>query len=154
MGPTPVLTASMNWVQTSPSAVLSVDSIWFSSVSTDVANESVSYFTNATCTIPSAFGPFVVAPTAGTHNFATGLTGNTYYYQVTSTDNAGNSTDSACSPNSMTLDTDFPIAANTISWAESSPVNTVNINASWMLGGSGDVADQRVEYFDLSLIHI
>ena len=147
VGPTVVATASLNWVQTSPSNTTNVDSTWTASVSTDVASEAVRYYTDAACSV-GMLGPFVVPAAAGTHNFTSGASGSTYYYTITSTDNAGNTTVSACSTNSMSFDTTFPAAATGIAWAEASPHNSTAINANWTLGGSGDVANHRVEFYN------
>ena len=83
-----------------------------------------------------------------THNFTSGASGNTYYYNITSTDLAGNSATSACSTASMSIDTTFPNAATAIAWAETSPYNSTVITSTWTLGGSGDVANHRVQYYN------
>jgi len=86
-----------------------------------------------------------VGPGVSTQSF-TGLNATTYSFEVTTIDDAGNSLASVCS-STMTFDTDAPLAPVATAWAQGTIHNATLITSQWTLGGSGDVASHRVEYF-------
>ena len=78
-------------------------------------NQEITYFTDSKCS-QGKVDSYILTPNAGTHNFSKGSSGNSYFYQISTTDHAGNITTSACSSSSMLIDRDFPNTASRITW--------------------------------------
>ncbi len=141
----PIGANTLAWTQSSPTNTTNLNTTWVASTSPDIASQTIEYFSDA-CT--TSVTSVTLAAGVTTHNFTSGTNGNTYYFQVTSTDTGGNATPSLCSVASITIDTDFPTAANTIAWSETSPSNSTAITATWVNGGAGDIANHRVDFYN------
>jgi len=128
----------------SPKNSTSLTASWTKSNSSDLASQSIQFYADATCS--TASGAAVALASSATTRVFTGTDGTTYTYKVTSLDDAGNSTESACSP-SMRVDTTAPNAATTIGWVEASPTGDLNVTASWTPSTSGDLASQSIQFY-------
>ncbi|MBH48688.1 MAG: hypothetical protein CME71_11015, partial [Halobacteriovorax sp.] len=140
----PNAATALAWVETTPSNVTTVNTTWTPSVSGDVSNQTIIYYTESTCTTAEGTTQNLAAA-ASTHNF-NGADGNSYYYRITTRDNAGNTSLSTCSA-VMSIDTTPPSAPTALAWAQTSPYNATGINATWTLSASGDVASQRISFY-------
>lgn len=105
----PVNAGSLSWQQTTPTNTTSLVAQWTKSTSTDLASQKVRFYTGTACNTYTGTENSVTT-SATTSNF-TGTNGNTYTYQVISTDTAGNSITSACS-SALVVDTTVPTITN------------------------------------------
>jgi hypothetical protein len=140
----PPAATTLAWVETSPNAGTSVNTTWVPSTDSNLASQTITYFTEPTCTTVDS-GPLALLNTDNTTLFA-GVDGTTYYYSVNSIDHVGNNTISACSTGIL-IDTTPPSAATATIWVETSPHDALTANASWTPSISGDVADQTITYY-------
>ena len=147
-GPIAVATASMLWDEVSPHDNTSVNSNWTASTSGDLSYEEVYYYDDAACTAPE--NNMYNAAVTSTHNYTAGVDGTTYYYRIRSYDNAGNFTDSACSPNEMLIDTTAPDPVDSSLWAGGiTIINATGLTAQWTDGTpSTDLKEYKVEFYD------
>ena len=139
----PTAPTALTWAETSPHNTNTITPNWTLSVSGDVASQTIVYYIDAGCTVAEGTSN-ALSSVAIADSFTPG--DGTYYYTVTATDSAGNSTATACSP-AMIIDTTAPTPASGLGWSETSPINTTSVNASWTVSGSPDVASQTVTYF-------
>lgn len=100
--PTAPLAAGLGWSETSPHHTSSLNASWTMSVSSDVASQSIQFYTGAACGVTTG-APITLSNSAQTRAF-TATTGTTYTYKITTVDNVGNSSVSACS-DSIAVDT-------------------------------------------------
>ncbi|UOF02448.1 Calx-beta domain-containing protein [Bdellovibrio reynosensis] len=108
----PVNAASLAWQQTTPTNTTSLVAQWTKSTSSDLASQKVRFYTGAACNTYT--GTENSASSSATTSNFTGTNGNTYTYQVISTDTAGNSVTSACS-SALVIDTTVPTVTNVTS---------------------------------------
>ncbi len=92
----PSAATSLSWIESSPHNTVNVNASWAKSVSVDLANQKIQFYSDSSCTITS--GSLIDLASSSTQTRAfTGTDGNTYTYKITSIDTTGNLTDSACS---------------------------------------------------------
>nr|WP_295904427.1 Calx-beta domain-containing protein [uncultured Bdellovibrio sp.] len=127
----PLSATSLVWQQTSPTNTTALVAQWSKSTSTDLASQAVRFYTGATCNTYTGTENSVSSSTTSS-NF-TGTNGNTYSYQIISTDTAGNTNTSACS-SAVVVDTTVPTITN---------VTSNKANGSYTVG---EVIDVRVTF--------
>ena len=72
------------------------------------------------------------------------------YFAITTTDTATNSITSGCSP-LLVIDTELPIAPDTLTFSETSPTNVTSITLSWVQTTAvPDFQNYTVEYFNVA----
>ena len=142
----PNAATALVWAETSPHNSTSVNANWTKSNSGDLADQKIQFYSDGTCTVTSGALIDLSSNSLQTYNFTLGTNGNTYTYKITSIDNATNSTVSGCS-SSMLIDTTPPNAATALVWAETSPHNSTSVNANWTKSNSGDLADQKIQFY-------
>lgn len=108
----PVNAVSLSWQQSSPTNSTSLVAQWTKSTSTDLSSQKIRFYTGASCNTYT--GTENTATSSATTSNFTAAHGNTYTYQVISTDTAGNSITSACS-SALTIDTIAPTITNVTS---------------------------------------
>lgn len=136
----PNAATTLSWTETSPSGSVSLNANWVKSNSSDLANQSIRFYTDAACTVASGAAINLASNSLQTYNWTAPGDG-TYYFQVTSIDNVALSTASACSA-ALTVDTTAPAVAIT-SPAANSWVNAANV-ASWTISGTCSEAGRTV----------
>ncbi|MCB9092196.1 MAG: hypothetical protein H6620_06515, partial [Halobacteriovoraceae bacterium] len=141
----PSAATSLGWSETSPHNTGTVNASWAPSVSGDLATQEIIFYTNAGCSILEGTSQAGLGTAVNTHSFS-GTDSMTYYYTITSYDNANNPTVSSCS-SAMLIDTSNPLAPTALAWSESTPHNSTMVTATWTVSGSVDVASQRVDYY-------
>ncbi len=119
----PALSTSLGWTETTPYNGTSVHANWTVSGSSDLFHQSIQLYTSASCATASGSAIAINDATTATYNFTGLTTGTTYGFKVTSIDNAGNYSTTACSSD-MVIDTHVP----TITLVD--PVNNSYINSS------------------------
>jgi hypothetical protein len=130
----PVASTSVGWSQSSPYNSTSVTASWAKSTSSDLASQQIQFYSSASCGTGTASGPLIsLSNTAQTQSF-TGVNAGTYTYKITSIDNAGNATASACS-SSMVIDTTPPTIA-IISPLTGTWINIANDSATFAVSGN------------------
>ena len=97
----------LGWSQSSPYNSTPVTASWTKSNSSDLADQKIQFYSDATCTNASGSLIDLSSNSLQTRAF-TGVNGSTYTYKITSIDTATNSTVSACS-SSMVIDTTLPV---------------------------------------------
>jgi hypothetical protein len=93
----PAAATNLGFVESSPHASLSVNGTWTRSSSADLAKQSIQLYGGGVCAIATGNPVDVGSATAEAAGIVT-PTGATYSFKVISTDLAGNSAASACSP--------------------------------------------------------
>ncbi len=141
----PNIATTATWSQTSPYNATAVNAIWTKSTSTDLANQKIQFYSNNTCTTTSGSLINLNSTTTQTYAF-TGTNGSSYAFIITSIDNVGNTSTSACSSN-MTIDTTPPNAATSLSWSQSTPYNSTSVTASWTKSNSSDLSNQKIQFY-------
>lgn len=101
----PLLPTLLTWVQTSPSKATPVTAKWTLSTSSDIVEQKIQFYKDANCLILNN-SAVSVSSTANNTDF-TGFDGETYTYNVTVIDTAGNLAVSACST-ALLLDRTLP----------------------------------------------
>ncbi len=139
----PISPSTLSWAETTPFNAVGVTSNWIISGSTDVVSQRVDIYTDSGCSVLDSSNPVSGVATSYGH---TGADGNTYYFKVSATDLAGNTTSSACS-GAMEIDITAPVAPMAGSWLEATPTNITSVNAQWILSGSADVNTQVISYY-------
>ncbi|MBS1963193.1 MAG: hypothetical protein JST04_13335 [Bdellovibrionales bacterium] len=92
----PNAATGIGWVETSPRIGTALNAAWTKSNSADLANQTLQFYSDSTCTTTS--GSSIDLSSASLQTKAWTAPGSGYYtYKVTSIDNAGLSTVSACS---------------------------------------------------------
>ena len=140
----PAQATAPTWAEGVPHNTVNVNASWTLSTAPDIASQDIAYYTNGTCSV--AEGTSATLGSAVTSHPFTGAHGNTYYYRITTTDTAGNTSLSDCS-NPMMIDTVAPtlsaisIASNNsdASKAKVGNIITVSFTASEALGGTPTV---------------
>ncbi len=144
--PNPALV--LGWAQSSPHNTVLVNAVWNKSTSTDVASQTLTFYTDATCSTPE--GTVLSFPASTASYLLTGTNLSFYYYNINTIDTSGNATLSGCSTE-MELnaggDTTPPLAATSPVWVETTPYNSTTITPTWSPSASGDLNSQRVNYF-------
>ena len=127
-----------------PHDQLTVTSRWMVSTDTDIDFQTITYFTDNACTIAEGTTEDLI-PTQNTHSF-TGIDGADYYFIISATDLASNTTPAVCSP-AIFIDTSAPLPANNLRWQEISPHDATLVTAEWDISTSGDVASYDVQFY-------
>ncbi|MDA9189400.1 Ig-like domain-containing protein [bacterium] len=141
----PASATVLGWTESSPHNLTTVNASWTPSVAGDIASQSIQYYSDATCSTMD--GSMIALGAAVTTNSKAGLAdGDSYTYEITTTDNAGNLTVSPCS-SGIVIDTAAPASATVLAWTESSPHNLTTVNASWTPSVAGDIASQSIQYY-------
>ncbi|MCX6723959.1 MAG: hypothetical protein NT155_02150 [Candidatus Staskawiczbacteria bacterium] len=109
----PSAPTSLSWQETSPHNAVSVNSSWVKSSSGDLADQKIQFYSDDSCGATSGSLIDLSSSSLQTRAF-TGTDGNTYTYKITSVDNAGNQTVSACS-GAMMIDTSAPTGSGIFS---------------------------------------
>jgi|GEM_PF-488332 len=122
----PNAATSLGWSESSPHNSTAVNALWTKSNSSDLANQKIQFYSDASCSSASGSLIDLASNTLQTRAF-TGIDGTTYAYKITSIDNATNSTVSACS-SAMIIDTTFPVI--TITNPTTTPAQSKTITAS------------------------
>ena len=94
----PTAATNLHWTMNSPDPSGWVTAEWIPATSTDLTTQEITFFTDPNCTTGVASGPHSLGAGATTHLLSAVTVGTTYYYQVKSIDDAGNFSDSMCSP--------------------------------------------------------
>ena len=68
--------------------------------------------------------------------------------------NAGTAVTATTDSSSVSFDRTAPNSATSLSWSETSPHNTVNINATWTKSNSGDLANQKIQFYSDSICSV
>ena len=151
--PLAVTTPSLNWTEASPHNTASINANWAVSLTpaAEILSQSIQYYSTADCSTTAEEGPFPLSSTDITHNL-TGLTAAppiNRYFAITTTDTATNSITSACSP-LLTIDTELPIAPDTLTFSETSPTNVTGLNINWVQTTAvPDFQNYTVEFFNV-----
>jgi|GEM_PF-1769334 len=135
-------TASLIWSPaTSPVGSLGVhNASWTIGTDANYSHDQITFYSGATCAT-QVLAPVTATPLAP---FTATVDGD-YYFKITSYDTAGNSATSACSA-VKTIDTTAPAVPNTgLVWQETSPHNTVNVNATW--GAVIGASSYKVQFY-------
>jgi len=139
----PVLTG---WDEAPLTNSATITARWTVSTSTDVTSQLVNYYSIVGCGGASLGTSFISDNTSVTSTF-TGGTGSTYYFNVTSEDDAGNTVTSPCIAAGVTIDLDPPADGTALGWVQTNPSNVALIEADWTISGSADIADQEITYY-------
>ena len=120
---------------------------WTPSASSDLAAQTVRGYTDASCSVQAS--QTVVLGAAATSS-AIGVTaGNTsYWFDIESTDNKGNSATSLCVSSSMAVtDSTAPEGATFPSWIEGGTSTSYTITGQWTVSSSKDIGSQEMHVF-------
>jgi len=133
----PANATGLSWSETTPHNGTTINPTWTASGSGDVASQNVIYYTNSGCSV--AEGTNNSKGAVATTDAFTGTTGSTYYYEIVTTDNAGNTNTTTCSP-AMEIDTTSPTD------------NTANLQFTDAVDGDGnDIAVTWTAFTDTNL---
>jgi hypothetical protein len=91
----PAAATSLGWSQSTPSSVGTVTAAWTKSVASDLSNQTIQFYADGSCS--SASGGAIDLSSAVTETRSFAGSNGTYTYKITSIDNAGNPSVSACS---------------------------------------------------------
>jgi hypothetical protein len=141
-----------SWNETTPSAINPMNANW--TLTSDLDRVSVQlevYDSAVNCGLPAAVpvvgGDFTLGINILTQAFG-GLSGTTYYYRVTTKDDAGNETTSASCSAGVKIDTIFPVAATGLNWTQApGPTNAATIDANWTVNESVNISQQRITIY-------
>ena len=92
----PAPATGIAWLQASPSAVTSVTAGWTVSADADLASQAIQFHAAAGCNAPVGPPLDLGSAAVGSHNI-TGNDSSTYWFAITSGDQAGNAVTSQCS---------------------------------------------------------
>ena len=122
----PALPTSLSWLQSSPTKATPVTAQWALSPSSDIADQKIQFYKDATCLLLEGTA-ISVSTSATTRNF-TGLDGDTYTYNITVIDTSGNVSVSACS-SALLMDRTSPsiVSSNPATSTVSSLPNSVTV---------------------------
>ena len=93
----PLPATSPGWLQVSPSAVTSITAGWTVSADPGLTSQAIGLYAGTGCSAPLGPPGALGSTTASTLNF-TGSDSSTYSFVIASTDQAGNTATSPCSP--------------------------------------------------------
>ncbi len=146
----PIAPSALGFVEASPHSTTIFTATWSNSASLDISHQVISFFTDPACSISEGTSA-TYGPGINSHVFSAGSHGSTYYYNLSITDMAGNSTVSACSAG-IAIDTTVgdvtaPSPASGLAFLEASPYNATSVNANWTLSLSGDLNAQTIDYY-------
>ena len=123
----------------------------------NIASNSTSYTVSGTCSEANqtvtikADGASVGTATCTGSTFSssnvntTGLSDGAHNFTASILDQAGNSTTSATV--SVTRDVLAPAAATGLGWSTASPSSATGVTATWTKSASGDLANQKIQYY-------
>jgi hypothetical protein len=131
---------TLAWAEGTSTNLSPINPTWVASTSTDVADQVVNFFQSNVCGGGAVLTSASLASNVTTIVFAAGVSNNDYTYHITTTDNAGNSSVSACSA-SIFMDINAPVV--TID-----AVNVINLAnvASYTVNGTCIAGDGNVTY--------
>ncbi len=98
---------NLSWTQTSPTNSTTITANWTKSVSTDLANQYITFYRDASCTTLAAASINLNSTSTQTYNYTPGAQGD-YYFTVTTYLSSGSNSESSCS-SLVTIDTTAPM---------------------------------------------